>query len=324
MEVAMGPRHVRINCVCGQDYTYPDVVNTGTEPSEKAAERSRSKAFRAAGVVKNVGGFALGISLLGILFFPIALLGAGVGIYVLTMVRGPLGRYSGRRAAVAAVVVGAGVFLGEGSFAMNWLKMRRLQRMFTMQASASEDLRALLRAQRLFRATHDTYGSFKEFRFKPPAGLYTFYLAPDDMIEAEREGEFFVDPLPEGSTAAVSESRFTAIAVANLDADPFLDVWKLTDQGSIVHLLDDTTDMKVSEGDHEVEQEAVDEGDIEEAGAVDAGGEKAGEKEAEVTLEPSTLPPDSVPVPPAREARSVVQPRKSPTASWEEDPGGKQ
>ena len=66
-EVATDLRGVRVSCVCGYDHTYPEVINTGTCPSNKAAERSRLRAFRAAGLTKNFGGFALGISILGIL-----------------------------------------------------------------------------------------------------------------------------------------------------------------------------------------------------------------------------------------------------------------
>lgn len=249
MEVAAsGVGNVRLNCVCGQDYSSPQVVNTGTQPSEEAAERSRSRAFRAAGLVKNVGGFSLGISLLGILFFPIALLGAGIGIYVLTMLRGPLGRYSGRRAAVMAVFIGSVVFLVEGAVAANWLKTRRVQRIVTVQNSVSEDLRALLRAQRLFRATHDTYGTFSEFRFRPPSGKYTVYLGAEDLVPAIRDDNEITDPLPMEYAPTVSETFFTAFASANLDADAFMDVWSLDDQGTITHLADDAINERKAAG----------------------------------------------------------------------------
>lgn len=229
----------RVSCVCGQDYTYPEVVNTGTRPSERAAERSRSKAFRAAGLVKNFGGFALGISMLGILFFPVALVGAAIGIYVLTMVRGPVARYSGRRQAALAVLIGVSVFIGEGALALSWLQGRRLQRMAAVQSSVAEDLRALLRSQRLHRATTDTYGTFHEFRFEPRFGLYTIYLGPDEFIAAQRDGGEVVDPLPQGAEPGVSEDAFTAVAVANLDGDPALDAWLLNEHGDVEHLVDD-------------------------------------------------------------------------------------
>jgi hypothetical protein len=239
IELATGSSPVRISCVCGKDYSYPDVHNMGTRPNERAAERSRYKAFRAAGLVKNVGGFALGISLLGVLFFPIAIAGAAVGIYVLTMVRGPIGKYSGRKQAVVAVVVGVLVFVLEGALALSWLKTRHLEHLQALQSTAPEDLRALLRAERLYRATTDSYGTFSEFQFEPRYGLYTIYLGADDYVAAHRDGKRVIDPLPAGFSPGVSETSFTAVAVANLDNDPKIDVWVLNDHGEVVHARND-------------------------------------------------------------------------------------
>ncbi|OGQ80821.1 MAG: hypothetical protein A2289_21115 [Deltaproteobacteria bacterium RIFOXYA12_FULL_58_15] len=327
MEVAMGPRGVRINCVCGQDYTYPEVVNTGIRPNERAAERSRSRAFRAAGIVKNVGGFALGISLLGILFFPIGLLGAGIGIYVLIMLRGPLGRYSGRRAAMAAVVIGSGVFLGEGAAAMSWLKARRLQQQRSVQASVSEDLRALLRAQRLFRATHDTYGTFKEFRFLPPSGRYTYYLGPDDVVVAKRDGGSVADPLPDNLYPGVSEDRFTAVAVANLDGDPFLDVWVLDDRGKVSQVIDDVTNSSpppkvtaggvVPPGSNKVKEGVEDEAAVSKAvGANEADG--ATEK-VDTSSQPK-VSPQAVKRAPAQQSTPSPRPKPAMVPTGDETP----
>ena len=238
-ELATGPHSSRIPCVCGQDYSYPEVLNTGIQPSEAAAERSRSRAFRAAGLVKNIGGFAFGIAALGVLFFPLGLVGAVIGVYVITMLRGAVGRYSGRKQAAAAVVIGISVFMVEGSLVMRYFKEKQRERLESLQVAADDDLRALLRTERMFRADNDTYGTFKEFRFTPRQGKYTLYLGPDDYIAAKRDGEKVVDPLPAGIVAAVSESAFTAVAVANLDGDPSLDVWTINDHGAITHVMDD-------------------------------------------------------------------------------------
>jgi hypothetical protein len=236
---AGGSAGVRLNCVCGQDYTYPQVVNTGISPNERAAERSRARAFRAAGLVKNIGGFALGLSLLGILFFPLGLAGASIAVYVLTMLRGPVGRYSGRQAAMAALGLGVTVFIGEGAFAVSWYNAKRLAELRSIQQSAHEDLRALLRAQRLYHAGADTYGTFKEFRFAPQYGNYTFYLAPDDFVSANRDGHAVIDPLPPEASPGVAEGSFTAIAVGNLDNDEDVDIWKLDETGRIEHVKSD-------------------------------------------------------------------------------------
>lgn len=239
VELTAGDGSLRGSCVCGLDYTNPHVVNTGTCPNQRAAERSRYRAFRAAGLVKNVGGFALGMSLLGVLFFPLGLIGAAVGIYVLTMLRGPVRRYSGRRTAAIAVVLGVAVFVAEGALALSWLNQRQREYMADMQATAAEDLKALLRAERLYRASSDTFGTFSDFRFKPPFGSYTVYLGLDDVAVAMRDQRKVVDPLPAGFSPGVSENAFTAVAVANLDGDPQMDVWVLTEVGKIVHAVDD-------------------------------------------------------------------------------------
>jgi hypothetical protein len=227
------------SCICGEGYIYPNVVDTGVRPNAKAAERSRYRAFRAAGIVKNVGGFALSLALLGILCFPMALAGAVVGLYVLTMLRGPLGRYSGRSQAAWAVAVGIVVFVSEGSYFYSWLKSSRMADMQLRQDSAAEDLRALLRAERLYRATHEGYGTFREFHFQPVSGQYTIYLGTDDFTPAVRDRGQVVDPLPKNMAPGISPEAFTAVAVANLDGDGDLDVWTLTSDGTILQSQND-------------------------------------------------------------------------------------
>ncbi len=248
VEVAPAPVSVTVNCTCGVEYTYPEVHNTGIRPNERAAERSRSRAFRAAGLVKNVGGFALGLAALGILFFPLGIAGAALGVYTLTMLRGPVGRYSGRRAAVGAIVLGSAVFGLGFTFTYSWMEARKVARLATLQSSVSEDLRALLRAERLYRAGRDTYGTLKELRFQPPHGQYTIYLAPDDVLPATRDKVTVTDPLPPELQPALAETAFTAVAVGNLDDDPDLDVWTVNDAGQIEHVHDDAAQAAAPTG----------------------------------------------------------------------------
>ena len=226
-------------CICGQDYVYPRVIDTGIRPNKRAAERSRYRAFRAAGLVKNVGGFALGIAFLGILCPPMALAGAVIGVYVLTMLRGPVGRYSGRAAAAWAVAIGVVVSVAETAFLLSWWEERHLAEIAAIQETASEDLRALLRAERLHYASNDHYGLFHDFSFQPPYGQYTLYLSQDDFTPATRDGQRITDPLPKGFEPAVSREGFTAVAVANLDSDADLDVWVLGVNGRITHAQND-------------------------------------------------------------------------------------
>lgn len=240
VELASGDGSAHGACICGQDYVYPRVVDTGIRPNARAAERSRYRAFRAAGLVKNVGGFALGISLLGILCFPMGVLGAIIGVYTLTMLRGPVGRYSGRPAAAWALVIGVVVFVSEGALMLSWWEDRRMADVALKQETASEDLRALLRAERLYRATTERYGLFRDFHFQPRYGVYTLYLSPDDFTPALRDNVQVVDPLPQTAVPpGVKPGAFTAVAVANLDDDPDLDVWALTENGNITHVQND-------------------------------------------------------------------------------------
>ncbi len=239
MELAASGPRVGTICTCGTEITYPEVYNTGVRPNERAAERLRYRAFRAAGLVKNIGGFALGLALLGIIFFPLALAGATVGIYVLTMVRGPLGRYSGRQHAMIAIGVGTLVFVAEGSVLWSFLAQRRAERLSAMQASGADDLRTLLRTERLYRAAQDRFGTLKESHFVPRIGAYTIYLSPDEYVAAVRDGETVTDPLPADFWPRVTNEAFTAVAVANLDGDADLDVWVVTEAGEVKHVAND-------------------------------------------------------------------------------------
>ncbi|MEZ0313736.1 MAG: hypothetical protein ACAI38_18360 [Myxococcota bacterium] len=239
MELAASGPRVGTICTCGTEITYPEVYNTGVRPNERAAERLRYRAFRAAGLVKNIGGFALGLALLGIIFFPLALIGAIVGIYVLTMVRGPLGRYSGRQHAMIAIGVGTLVFVAEGSVLWSFLAQRRAERLSALQASGADDLRTLLRTERLYRAAQDRFGTLKESHFQPRIGAYTIYLSPDEYVSAMRDEQAVTDPLPADLWPRVTNDAFTAVAVANLDSDADLDVWVVSEAGEVKHVAND-------------------------------------------------------------------------------------
>ncbi|MBN1959432.1 MAG: hypothetical protein JW841_00680 [Deltaproteobacteria bacterium] len=239
IELESSPAEITVDCPCGQQHVFPSVHNTGILPNYRAAERSRLRAFRAAGLVKNIGGIALTMSLIAIPFYPLGLIGALLGLYVLIRLRGPVARYSGRTAAIIAIILGIAVFIVGLTFTERYFETKKYQRANAMQQSIIKDLHDLLRSQRLFRVSSDTFGTFKEFRFTPIYGHYTIYLGPDDFISALREGETIIDPLPEDSMPAVTEDSFTAVAVGNIDSDPQLDVWELYDNGEIIHCVND-------------------------------------------------------------------------------------
>ena len=228
----------RACCNCGRDMANPGVVDLGARPSERAAERSRCQAFRAAGVAKNVGGLALGLALLSVFFFPLGLIAVATGMYVLLLIREPLRRYSGYRAAAWAMGIGAVMFVLQGTVALVWLHAHRHAQRREKQATAEADLRALLRVQRLFFVAEDTYGTFAEVRYRAPFGCYTLYLGPQDRLAPTCPGAQEV-ALPTRFAPSVGKQSFNAVAVANLDDDPDLDIWQIDALGALRHAQDD-------------------------------------------------------------------------------------
>ncbi|MCK5688728.1 hypothetical protein KAI87_05620 [Myxococcota bacterium] len=237
-----------LNCVCGEEYVHPKIFATGVRPNARAAERSRERAFLAAGVVKNTGAFALGLSLLGLIFFPIGLIGAAVGTYTVVMVRGPKGRYSGRRSAIAALILGVGIFVVEGYFISSWWHDRQLQHLAAYQRGVGEDLRGLLRAERLYHATRDRYGSLKDVGFRPRYGGHTIFLSRTDHVVDEKSG-LAMGELPPEVVPALGVDSFTAVAAANLDSDPVVDLWYLLHDGTIIHAIDDILVERIEDSD---------------------------------------------------------------------------
>lgn len=243
VDLAVGESVAPQVCVCGRNFGSTCALEMGVQPNVRAAEELRARAFRTAGLVRNVGGFALAIALMGILVFPLGLLGSALGLWVLFSMRGPLGRYSGRTSAVWATVLGLCFFFGEGAMCVTWLQQRQMANIASVQQTASEDLRDLLRAQRLYRATAEHFGQFAELHFVPRHGQYTLYLSPNDRLAAHRNNREIFDALPLdlplGHNPGVQPSAFVAVAVANLDNDEDLDVWAVNAAGDIVHVRSD-------------------------------------------------------------------------------------
>lgn len=238
-----------VNCECGPMMTFPEVHAAGVFPSERAAEKLRYRAFHSAGLVKNIGAVALTISIISVVFFPMAIVGIGIGVYAVATMRGPRLRYAGRSQAIGAIVLGTFALGVGGGVSMHLLKRRRMKSVAAMQQSVGDDLRRLLRTQRLYRAAQDRYGRFSDFPGRFRAGRYTLYLGPRDFIPAERNGLEIKDELPDTDEfrswcPSSSPDAFTAIAVANLDGDSDLDVWLLNDSGQQYHLANDNDYLK--------------------------------------------------------------------------------
>lgn len=227
-------------CICGKEHVYPEFLGTGTRPNEWAAHRSRARAFRASRVVKDIGSKALWASAIGVLFFPLSLIGIGIGLYVLGGLPPKIRLYSGYRRASLAVIVGLVGLVGQGVLLERWMGERVYETTNMVQETAVDEMAALLRAQRLFYAEHGRYGSFEEIPYTPLYGDYCIYLSPSDVTPATATESEIVHPLPMNHLPFVSERRFLAIGLANLDEDPQLDIWVVSETGRIVHEVDDT------------------------------------------------------------------------------------
>ena len=227
-------------CICGKEHVYPYFLDTGTRPHEWAAQRSRIRAFRAAGVVKNTGGTALLASVIGLVCFPLTLVGVGIGAYVLGFLPPNIRIYSGYRRAIAAIIIGLLGFTVEGLLLKHWLGEKNQQTTSLVQETAPDEMAAVLRAQRLFFKENGRYGGLKEIPYTPLYGDYSVYLSPTDFVGATSSGDEIIHALPMNYLPYVADDRFLGIALANLDEDPELDIWMVSETGRIVHEVDDT------------------------------------------------------------------------------------
>ena len=218
-----------MECVCGIHHSTPIVVDAGVQPSLRLAERTRARAFRAAGVVSNIGGTALMIASFGVLFPLFGFVGAVVGAYQLIAFHGAKGRYSGRQSAIAAIIVGLILgTVGSSIWYGKWLE-RHQRELASRQSGAKSDLRNLLRAQRLHHAIEGRYGTFEECAYVAKDGTYTIHLAADELSP----GIGGAEPLPDEVKVFVFQNKFQAAAVTNLDDDETLDVWVIDQTGKL-------------------------------------------------------------------------------------------
>ena len=228
------------NCVCGREHVFPDLLDTGTRPNNWAADRARTRAFRAAGVVKNRGATALWASVVGLVCFPLSLVGVGIGIYVLAGLSPQVRFYSGYRKAIAAIFIGILGFVAESMLLHHWFSLKNQEMTSLIQGSAPDEMGAVLRAQRIFHKENGRFGTLDEIPYKPLYGEYCIYLSPNDVLPATKGQESVYCPLPTNYLPYVSSDRFLGVGLANLDDDPQLDIWLVSETGQIVHEVDDT------------------------------------------------------------------------------------
>ena len=126
------------------------------------------------------------------------------------------------------------------------------------QSEARTSLAAIATAQRAYHAEHGTYAdTFPELKWTPEKiRHYAFFCGRDlvlnnsgELIHQRPDGNW---PLPVQPMA--SPKHFVCLALANLDNDPFIDVWAANDVGQIENLRDDTRDYDASNRDPRITQ----------------------------------------------------------------------
>jgi type IV pilus assembly protein PilA len=109
-----------------------------------------------------------------------------------------------------------------------------------VQAEAKVNLGGIFVCQESYFSEYNTYGggddAFVLIQFIPISGKnrYTYLLDTDELT-----GSIPVNPKP--TPPPVTKLGFTAIAVANIDNDPFIDFWMVNDKRDILNNVVDAS-----------------------------------------------------------------------------------
>jgi type IV pilus assembly protein PilA len=117
-------------------------------------------------------------------------------------------------------------------------------------SEAKTELGAIYNHQREYFSATNTYAggkqAFELLGWTPSSQhRYTYYCGDQivsSSFELNPDPRFSVADWPLTITPQSSAQGFTAMAIGNLDNDPFLDVWMINDKKGLTHLLDDTND----------------------------------------------------------------------------------
>lgn len=100
------------------------------------------------------------------------------------------------------------------------------------QTEARANLGAIHTSQVSYFSEGDCYSggteAFAQLQFIPISGRNRYTYIIDQSV---LPGTIPINPLPEG--IASSQNGFTAIAVSNLDSDPFIDFWAINENRDI-------------------------------------------------------------------------------------------
>ena len=228
-------------CLCGTEHVFPDVITPGIFPSDRAAEISRTRAFRAARVVKDIGGWALKLTLFGVVGVGLAPLGALLGLYVVLGLPKAIRPYSGYRSALAAIGVGLFVTVAQIFVAQRVMVRSDAKDVTFARSTVEEELIRLHELQTKFFEENGRFGGFAELNFVSTYGQQTIYMSLTDISLADDQRSREVR-LPSKFVPYVDKESFKAFAVMDLDSDTQADVWSIDHHGNLAHELDDLRD----------------------------------------------------------------------------------
>ena len=118
---------------------------------------------------------------------------------------------------------------------------------------AKQNLQAIYQSQKAYFQIHHAYAGgsqiFNLIHWKPESFTrYDFYMGSDKRDNTNHL-VYWMNPnldyrsWPYSVLPGSSPSGFTAVAVGNIDNDPFLDIWYINDQGKLINLANDLRDL---------------------------------------------------------------------------------
>lgn len=172
---------------------------------------------------------------------PLPLAGVILGVIALVQINGRPRELKGRGLAIAAIGLGAMMLIVPTLVALTVPSFLRYQAR-ARQGEAQVNLRSLVASNQAFQLEHGRRStSFAELGFRPDSARRYAYITASDLLAPARGGPRSVQDLPLLAQAFMrgQGDEFWALAAGNIDRDEALDVWAITGDGGLQHLLDD-------------------------------------------------------------------------------------
>jgi type IV pilus assembly protein PilA len=107
----------------------------------------------------------------------------------------------------------------------------------TKKSEARYNLEAIYKAEISYFGEANTFSSdFNEIRWRPDGTIYYYTFTAGAGYLGKPVAS---NPQPPEAHPGASSSSFTACAWGNIDTDPALDVWDVTDRKDLVNRVDD-------------------------------------------------------------------------------------